>query len=178
MLVKVVDRNRTPIPGATIQYFLDNTPLGSCETNRTGTGNIEISPKRGSAKIKALRIVVKVGSLRKERVVDPDSGAFVFIFQELDEPMTANLLQFLTRHFSGVTGIAFLLLAVSLAFLPSTTAFQQRIILAVVALAGAGIATELTGFLNVKLSFGKKLAIQAGGALAVFIVLYLLVPAQ
>ncbi len=88
-------------------------------------------------------------------------------------------MEFIEKHFPAVSGICFLLVAIYLAFSNnSQTAFQQRIILATFALAGAGIATEITGFLNVNMKFGTKLAIQAGGALAVFIVLFLLVPAQ
>lgn len=85
---------------------------------------------------------------------------------------------FLRTHFPALLGCVFLLVTLALAFsLPNTTTLQTRILLAVLALAGGLIATEIPGLLHANVSFGQKLGIVAGGALAVFVVLYVTVPA-
>jgi hypothetical protein len=175
MLVKVVDRNSQPIERAVVKFFVEATHFGTCTTGSSGACHILITPSA-----KAIRITADAEGFHKEQLVDSDSGSFTFQFEEIEcETLSENHVAMLAeKHFPGLTGIAFLLLAIYLAFSGETTIFQKRIILATFALAGAGLATELTGFLRVQLSFGTKLAIQAGGALAVFIILYLLVPAQ
>jgi hypothetical protein len=83
------------------------------------------------------------------------------------------------------TGLAFafgcLALAVVLwlAFRAETLSEQQFEILRVVlALAGGGVAAVIPGFLDVGVQAGAKLALRAGGALAVFVVLYFWSPAH
>jgi hypothetical protein len=175
MLVKVVDRDGGPIQGASVKFFLSRKPMGSCVTGSTGTCHVLITPTPS-----AIKVSVDVNGLHKEQVVDADAGSFTFQFTEIEGVMTPKptFMEFVRDRFALLTWIAFLFIAVALTFSIQTTVFQQRIILALFALGGAGAATELTGFLGVTLSFGKKLAIQAGGALAVFVILYLIVPPQ
>ena len=81
------------------------------------------------------------------------------------------------RHVPLVVGVALLMTALALAFtFSSPNTLQTRLILATASLGGGSIATEIPGMLNVNLSFGKKLAIGATGALAVFVILYLVAP--
>jgi hypothetical protein len=66
-----------------------------------------------------------------------------------------------------------------LAFRSETLNEQQFEILRIVlALAGGGVGAVIPGFLDVNLQAGTKLALRAGGALAVFVVLYFWSPAH
>ena len=81
------------------------------------------------------------------------------------------------RHVPLLVGLALLGLAIILAFTFNTVnPLQFRIVLGTFALAGGAISTEISGMLRVDLNFGKKLVIGATGAIAVFIILYLVVP--
>ena len=53
---------------------------------------------------------------------------------------------------------------------------QFEILRIVLALAGGGVGAVIPGFLDVTVKAGTKLALRAGGALAVFVVLYLWYP--
>lgn len=75
----------------------------------------------------------------------------------------------------GVTFLATLLvLAVAV---PNPTSAQFNIFRTVMALAGGGVAATIPGFLNLRVGGGQRFLIQAGGALAVFVLLYLFPPA-
>src|SRR5271165_2574154 len=66
-----------------------------------------------------------------------------------------------------------------LAFRAETLNQQQFEILRIVlALAGGGVGAVIPGFLDVSMKAGAKLALRAGGALAVFVVLYFWSPAH
>jgi|SRR5271165_2193311 len=66
-----------------------------------------------------------------------------------------------------------------LAFRAETLSEQQFEILRIVlALAGGGVGAVIPGFLDVSVKASTKLALRAGGALAVFVVLYFWSPAH
>ena len=66
-----------------------------------------------------------------------------------------------------------------LAFRSDSLSNQQFEILRIMlALAGAGVGAVFPGFLDLRVTSGTKLAVRAGGALAVFVVLYFWSPAQ
>src|SRR5271165_2139485 len=66
-----------------------------------------------------------------------------------------------------------------LAFRAETLSEQQFEILRIVlALAGGGVGAVIPGFLDVTVKVSTKLALRAGGALAVFVVLYFWSPAH
>jgi len=72
-------------------------------------------------------------------------------------------------------GVAFVVVMLVIAVLfPRPTVFQVFVFRVVLALAAAGVAAMIPGFLNVELGN----AIRAGGAIAVFIVIYFLNPAS
>ena len=78
------------------------------------------------------------------------------------------------KHIAAIIGLTLAAVAVALTFaVRNVTSLQRQILLSLFALAGGAIATEIPGFLNVNMSFGAKSAIGAGGALAVFVLLYL-----
>ena len=76
-------------------------------------------------------------------------------------------------------GVVFLaaLLAIVIIF-PDPTDRQFEIIRTVLALAAGGVAAAIPGLLNLQLGAGSKLAIRAGGAIAVFVVVYFYSPAH
>jgi len=66
-----------------------------------------------------------------------------------------------------------------LAFRAETLSEQQFEILRIVlALAGGGVGAVIPGFLDLSVKASTKLALRAGGALAVFVVLYFWSPAH
>lgn len=79
------------------------------------------------------------------------------------------------QHWAAfVFGIVFVIVLLTLAiFFPNPTAFQYTIFRTVLALAAAGVAAMIPGFIS--LSISKW--IRAGGALAVFVVVYFYSPA-
>jgi hypothetical protein len=60
----------------------------------------------------------------------------------------------------------------------SLTGPQFEILRIVLALAGGGVGAVIPGFLDLHMTTGTKVAIRAGGALAVFVVLYFWSPAH
>jgi hypothetical protein len=78
------------------------------------------------------------------------------------------------QHIAAIIGLALAAVAVALTFaVRAVTPLQRQILLALFALAGGAIATEIPGFLRVDVTLGQKTVIGAGGALAVFVLLYL-----
>ncbi|MFZ6777228.1 hypothetical protein ACO0LD_10430 [Undibacterium sp. Ji83W] len=78
---------------------------------------------------------------------------------------------------AGIFGVFFIIaiLAINL-FIPNPTPTQQETFKIVLALAAAGVAGIFAGFLHVQ-SKWKKFSIRAGGALAVFVVVFMINPA-
>lgn len=76
----------------------------------------------------------------------------------------------------GVVGIASVLLLVAIN--PTPTQAQWIVFKIVLALGSAGFAMALTGFISVNMELGKKVAINAGGSLAVFVVVFFWDPAS
>lgn len=78
-----------------------------------------------------------------------------------------------------LTGIAFLtiLLVIALA-IPYPTRFQLLVFRVILALAAAGLGAVIPGFINIDLAFAAKTAIRAGGAIALFVIIYFFNPAE
>lgn len=77
--------------------------------------------------------------------------------------------------FGVVFVVTLLLLAM---FFPKPTPFQYNVFRIVLSIATAGVAAMIPGFINLSLSPSAQLAIRAGGALAVFVIVYFFNPAQ
>jgi hypothetical protein len=76
-------------------------------------------------------------------------------------------------------GAVFLAVILTLVvFIREPTPVQYHFFTIVMALAAGGVATVMTGMIDVRASFGKKLAIGATGALAVFVIVYFFLPAM
>jgi hypothetical protein len=79
------------------------------------------------------------------------------------------------KTFSFIFGVVFLIILLIITVLiPNPTKYQENIFWVVLALAGGGAVAAFPGFIEVK--FGNWL--RAGGALAVFAVIYLISPAS
>jgi hypothetical protein len=82
------------------------------------------------------------------------------------------------KHFPALAGIFFILLAVILVFVfDNPNRLQTQVVLAMFALGGGGFGGEISGFIKTDLTLGTKLKIAAGGAAAIFVVLFFFVPA-
>src|SRR5689334_8771537 len=76
-------------------------------------------------------------------------------------------------------GLVFIIALLIIAWkLPDPTTFQYNVIRTILPLAAAGIAAMIPGFINVEISSATNLLIRAGGALAVFVLVYFFNPAQ
>ena len=77
-----------------------------------------------------------------------------------------------------VFGVVFLGALFGVAVLvPNPTDSQREIFRMIIAAAAAGAIAVVPGFLEVKMGAGKQLTLRAGGALAVFVVVYFFDPA-
>jgi hypothetical protein len=97
--------------------------------------------------------------------------------------MTSRFAQPPTRQLELSLAFAFGCIAIGLvlwlAFRGQTLNEQQFEILRIVlALAGGGVGAVIPGFLDISVKASTKLALRAGGALAVFVVLYFWSPAH
>jgi uncharacterized membrane protein YedE/YeeE len=87
--------------------------------------------------------------------------------------MTTQMLVAFVFGVVFVSGL--ILLAV---FFPRPTPFQYIVFRIVLSLAAAGVAAMIPGFLSLQLNPSQYLFLRAGGALAVFAVIYFLNPAR
>lgn len=62
-------------------------------------------------------------------------------------------------------------------FIPKPEPFQVKVFATVMAISAAGVATVMTGLVNAQIKLGTQLVIGATGALAVFVIVYLVNPA-
>jgi len=63
-------------------------------------------------------------------------------------------------------------------FVPNPTIQQFEIVRIILALAAGGVAAMIPGLLSLKLGAGANMALSAGGALAVFVIVYFYSPAH
>ncbi|CAK8721128.1 MAG: hypothetical protein CDV28_14619 [Candidatus Electronema aureum] len=83
-----------------------------------------------------------------------------------------------TKLLAFFFGLCFVTAALALAIcFPDPTQFQYTVFRIVLALAAAGVAGVIPGMIRLKAQPGTALLIHAGGALAVFVMVYLLAPA-
>ena len=81
--------------------------------------------------------------------------------------------------FAFAFGVIFVVTLLVLAIaLPKPTSFQYTVFRIVLALAAAGVAAMMPGFIHVKLESTVGLLLRAGGALAVFVIVFFFNPAR
>jgi len=78
------------------------------------------------------------------------------------------------KKLAYIFGVVFVVVLLVIAvFIPSPSAFQYTVFRIVLALAAAGVAAMIPGFLQVQVSTWLR----AGGALAIFVIVYFYAPA-
>lgn len=81
--------------------------------------------------------------------------------------------------FAFTFGVIFVLaLLVLTVAIPNPTPSQEQTFRVVMSLAAAGIASMIPGMLNISATGGKRFTLRAAGALAVFVIVYLINPGQ
>jgi len=100
-----------------------------------------------------------------------------FSFNNVEVPMPRDK-SFWEEHLPGLIGVPLLLISIVLAVIFGTpTGYQRQVFVATLAIAVAGVGSEIPGFLNVNLTLGQKLSVTAAGALAIFVLVFFFVPA-
>jgi hypothetical protein len=90
--------------------------------------------------------------------------------------LTVENLQILGASIFGVVFVVtFLVIAVRF---PNPTDFQQTVFRIILALSAAGVASMIPGFINLEMGASQGLALRAGGAIAVFTLVYFFNPAK
>lgn len=88
-------------------------------------------------------------------------------------PLTAQIV------IAFVFGVVFVVTLIVLAIkFPHPTPFQYNVFRVVLSLAAAGVAAMIPGFIDIEVSATMGLLIRAGGALAVFVMVFFFNPAQ
>ena len=166
----VRDRKQRPIPGASIAFTKDGVPAGGV-SNAEGRGRIEL-PNRN---IK-VGVTVDYDDQQPQTVqLGQNQDTFTFTF---DVDVVPGWRESMERHIPLIVGLILFAVAIVLAFaFGNPTPLQTRIILGAFSLGGGAIATEISGMIRVDLNLGTKLVIGATGALAIFVILYLVLPA-
>lgn len=105
---------------------------------------------------------------------DTQPGAqFDFRFAPPEVQLNAQIIA------AAAFGVSFVLILIYLAIrFPKPTHFQYNVFRTVLSLAAAGVGAMIPGFINLDLTSGKVAAIRAGGALAVFVMIYFFNPAK
>lgn len=76
-------------------------------------------------------------------------------------------------------GVLFVLaLLVIAVFIPNPTPSQEQVFRIVMSVAAAGFAAVIPGMLNISATGGRRFTLRAAGAMAVFVIVYLVNPGQ
>jgi hypothetical protein len=162
----VRDRQDRTIPGAKIQFTRDGILVGEV-TNAEGRARIELPDRT---------CVIGVSTSYNEETqtvkLAQAQDSFTFKFDVDVGPM------FMEKHIALFVGLGLFVTGIALAFIFRTiNPLQHHIILGTFSLGGGAIATEISGMVKVDISVGNAIAIGATGALAIFVILYMVAPA-
>ncbi len=167
--VFVRDKKGQPLPGVVIA-FKKNGELAGTVPYAEGRARIELPDREISVGVSAA-----YGGETQSVDLAQNQDTYTFAFDVDPNPEKGG---FMERHLALIVGLALFAIAIILAFsFGSPTPLQARIILGVFSLGGGAIATEISGMIYVDMKFGTKVAIGATGALAIFVILYLVLPA-
>jgi len=164
----VVDRNGIPIPGATVRAYVGNDLIAEATTKGSLDTPIRLQL---SAEITVVTIKATVQKWERSATIDAEAGGYRFDFPEVAMPQAVSWEKIVAVAFGILFVGTMLVIAVKY---PNPTAFQYTTFRIVLALACAGVASVIPGVLN--LSVGAWL--RAGGALAVFAIVYFYSPAD
>jgi hypothetical protein len=168
--VNVLDASGEPIPGAEITWYVNGVNAGA-GIRANGRSTLDVLDSSAKVAVQALYRGALIGPVKLAQ----DQQSYDFEFPVTIHP---RWREFAMKHFPALIGVFFILLTLILAFVfgcPNT--LQSRLLLATFALGAGGFGGEIAGFLRVNLSLLQKTKISAGGAMAVFIVLFFFEPA-
>jgi hypothetical protein len=165
--VFVVDRNGIPILGAIVTATVKGTPVAQGTTTGSSSAPIRLQL---SSEITSLDLKAVARGIEKGATVDANVGNYRFDFPEISMPQDNNWEKVVAVVF-GIVFIATMLI-IAIKF-PNPTQYQYTTFRIVLALACAGVASVIPGVLNLNLGAW----IRAGGALAVFVIVYFYSPA-
>jgi hypothetical protein len=168
------DQNGYPLIHSSISAFSDSRRLGRIVDSR-GQATF------GKAPPGPIRVVVEYehegAPLVEERLLADTQDHIEIRFGNVDIGRPG--MDFLKQNFPALLGLFLLVLGVVLGFVFSTpTPLQIFLIRALVALGAGGVASVIPGFLKIDVGLGTKLAISAGGALAVLLLMYIFNPPE
>jgi hypothetical protein len=190
MRVRVLDRNGNHLPGVTLEYFwADNH---ACIEVRDLEPNISIPA--GVKEVSFLGTYPGAEPVKSRALAtDPEAILRFDVRRPVEIPIwllaAAGILFAITIGLAFINqgialfafGVIFITAMLVLALvIPHPTPIQYLVIRIVLALAGAGIAGLLTGFIDVVipgLDPNARPLVAAGGALAVFVIIYFKSPA-
>jgi hypothetical protein len=163
--IYVKDRLDRPVADAEISFTLNGSPAGTIP-NSAGHGSIRmqnntdlvgVTAKRGSVE----QTVTLATNATSHTVRLPVGGS-----------------GFWENHLGFAAGAVLWTVALILGFTFSAPNSLQTVLIKGTFSLGCGaLATEISGLLDIKIGVGTKVAIAASGALAVFVLLYLVAPA-
>jgi hypothetical protein len=160
LVIFVRDRAGHLLRGADISFAIDGQPYGQVEGSE-GRGEITLP----GTNARPVDVTVSYNGEIKTARVAFGQQSYEFRY-DTDVSHEGG-------HLALWVGCGLVAVSVVLAFAfkePNT--LQTKIIQGLFALGLGGFATELSGFLKVDMKWGTRLVIGAGGALAVFIVLW------
>jgi hypothetical protein len=164
------DSNGELLAGTSFSWLLDGVPGGEAKDT---DGHCSIEVTNPSVVITASASYP--GQEAKSVTLAGDLQVYRFTYPVRLHPRWSY---FAMKHFPGLVGIFFVLLAVALVFVfKDPTALQTRVLLGLFSLGGGGFGGEFARRLKADVTLGKQLVISAGGAAAIFVILYLAVPA-
>jgi hypothetical protein len=164
------DSNGELLKGVSISWSVNGTTVGG-GIQSDGHCSIELHDASAVVAVTATYDGHTLGPVILAQGLD----AYEFEFDLVIHP---KWKQFFMKHFPAIIGIAFILLAVLLGFVyQAPTPLQTHILLGLFSIGGGGFGGEIAGFIKTDLTLGRKLAISAGGAAAIFVLLYFFVPA-
>lgn len=166
--VRATDRYGQPLRGVIFDWYIDGEHAGT--TSSDGQANLEIDSIAAIVSITA-----RYDDQSRSVKLAPDQTTYTFSFDVSAYPYWR---EFGMKYFPALAGIVFIIIAIILAFtFGEPNDLQRHLILAMFALGGGGFGGEIAGFINVNMKLGTKLTIAAGGAAAIFVLLYFFVPA-
>ena len=160
--VFVVDRNEVPIPNATVEAAESGKTFVRASTRHFRNTPIRfVLPQE----FETVDLTATVGRYQKKTTVPATVGNYTFVFEEITMPQPKKWEKIAAFAF----GVAFVIVLLAIAlFVPRPTDFQFWVFRVVLSLAAAGIGAVLPGFITVDV----KPYVRAGGALALFVLVY------
>jgi|GEM_PF-3500470 len=162
--ISVSDRYGRPLAGANVTFTVNGRPAGSAHTGPGGNAHLQVPDGRHTIEVK-----VEYGTLKEHARLADSTNHLPFRLKTGAPPMT--------QYVPAIVGLLVGGVGVALAFVyHNPTLLQARIILALLALGGGGVASTIPGLLRIDINLFGKVVVGAAGALAVVVLLFFFNP--